>query len=150
MQNVTRDVAIFYIFQLSYYLSLLMSHWFDVRRKDFVEMLVHHVATILLLSFSWTVNCVRIGTLILVVHDVADLFLEPAKILKYAGYQRVCDVLFLIFSFVWCVSRMIVFPFCLLRRFFFYCYCPQFIIIYFIKKKKLKFLFLTNVFLVYF
>ena len=36
-------------------------------------MMIHHMATISLLYFSWAVNFVRIGTLVLVVHDIADI-----------------------------------------------------------------------------
>ena len=39
-------------------------------------MVLHHLITILLLYFSWATNMVRIGTLVLVVHDVADPWLN--------------------------------------------------------------------------
>lgn len=35
-------------------------------------MIVHHIVTMFLLYFSWVVNFVRIGTLVLLVHDAAD------------------------------------------------------------------------------
>lgn len=38
-------------------------------------MIIHHIATIILLYFSWMMNLVRIGTLVLFVHDAADPFL---------------------------------------------------------------------------
>ena len=39
-------------------------------------MVVHHVCTITLFVMSWTANMVRIGTLVLCVHDAVDYFLE--------------------------------------------------------------------------
>lgn len=39
-------------------------------------MTVHHVATIVLMYFSWVLNFVRVGALVLVVHDAADSWLS--------------------------------------------------------------------------
>lgn len=39
-------------------------------------MFVHHVVTLCLLTFSWACNLVRIGTLVLIIHDFADIPLE--------------------------------------------------------------------------
>lgn len=39
-------------------------------------MLVHHLATIMLITFSYTNNMIRAGTLVMVVHDASDIFLE--------------------------------------------------------------------------
>lgn len=39
-------------------------------------MLVHHLATILLITFSYTNNMVRAGTLVMCLHDASDIFLE--------------------------------------------------------------------------
>jgi hypothetical protein len=47
----------------------------DVRRSDFWEMAIHHAITIILLSLSFTVNFVRIGTMVLICHDTADIIL---------------------------------------------------------------------------
>ena len=44
--------------------------------KDFTEMIVHHIATITLMSMSWSANMVRVGTLVLCVHDAVDYILE--------------------------------------------------------------------------
>ena len=38
-------------------------------------MIVHHVATVVLLYFSWVMNFVPVGTLVLLVHDAADSWL---------------------------------------------------------------------------
>ncbi len=60
----------------------MVSQFYDRARKDFWEMFIHHVVTLLLLSFSWTSNLTRVGTLVLILHDVGDVFLgvRPFKI----------------------------------------------------------------------
>ncbi len=39
-------------------------------------MFLHHITTIGLMVFSWSVNLTRVGTLVLLIHDCADIFLE--------------------------------------------------------------------------
>lgn len=108
--EIDRDMFWYHMIELTFYWSLLVSQFFDVKRKDFGQMFTHHVATILLLSLSWAVNLVRIGSLVLLIHDVADVFLEGAKLARYANKPRVCDALFVVFTLVWIVSRLIIFP----------------------------------------
>ena len=88
----------------------------DVKRKDFWEMVIHHLTTITLLVLSWTCNMVRMGSLVLVIHDCADIFLESAKMTKYIRWQKTCDTLFAFFTLVWIVSRIGVYPFWILKR----------------------------------
>ena len=45
-------------------------------QQDFWAMFVHHVVTLCLLGFSWACNLVRMGTLVLLIHDFADIPLE--------------------------------------------------------------------------
>lgn len=75
-QGVTDDVWWHYMISLSFYWSLTVSQFFDIKRKDFWQMFVHHIATIMLMSFSWVTNLHRVGTLVLLLHDCADIFLE--------------------------------------------------------------------------
>ena len=84
---------------------IIFSQFFDVKRKDFWEMFVHHNTTILLIMFSWTAHFTRIGTLVMLVHDCADPLLELAKLLRYANFRKVCDAVFVLFSLVWVVTR---------------------------------------------
>jgi len=109
-QSLTPDIWWYYMFSMAFYWSLSISQFFDVKRKDFWQMFIHHIATIALMSFSWICNLTRIGSLVLLVHDCADIFLEAAKMTKYAGYQKVCDVIFAIFTVVWIVTRLGIFP----------------------------------------
>jgi len=39
-------------------------------------MIIHHIATITLMAMSWSANMIRVGTLVLCVHDAVDYMLE--------------------------------------------------------------------------
>ena len=53
---------------------------FTIVLQDFKEMIIHHIATILLLYFSWVANFPRVGTLVLLVHDAADVPMAVSKV----------------------------------------------------------------------
>jgi len=55
-----------------YWLLMLLT----LNTQDFWETIVHHLTTVTLMMMSWTANMVRMGTLILCVHDAVDYFLE--------------------------------------------------------------------------
>ncbi|XP_049879535.1 ceramide synthase 5-like isoform X2 [Pectinophora gossypiella] len=110
-QGLTSDIWWYYMISSAFYWSLTMSQFWDVKRKDFWQMFVHHIATIALLSFSWVCNLHRIGTLVLLLHDCADIFLEATKAAKYANYQKLCDVIFAVFTVLWIMTRLGFYPF---------------------------------------
>uniref|UniRef100_A0A336MAZ5 CSON008488 protein n=2 Tax=Culicoides sonorensis TaxID=179676 RepID=A0A336MAZ5_CULSO len=109
-QSISNDIWWYYMISMAFYWSLTASQFFDVRRKDFWQMFIHHIITIALIAFSWVCNLHRVGSLVLVVHDCADIFLEAAKLTKYAQYQKVCDTIFAIFIVVWLVTRLGMYP----------------------------------------
>lgn len=94
---------------MAFYLSLSFSHFFDSRRKDFWQMFAHHLVTLTLLSASWSVNAIRGGSLIVFVHDIADVLLEAGKAAKYAKHDKLCTFIFVIFMLVWVVTRLGIF-----------------------------------------
>ena len=44
-------------------------------------MIVHHIVTIMLVFFSWAINFSRIGTLVFLAHDIADIPMAVSLIL---------------------------------------------------------------------
>uniref|UniRef100_A0A8C3RTE7 TLC domain-containing protein n=1 Tax=Chelydra serpentina TaxID=8475 RepID=A0A8C3RTE7_CHESE len=101
----------YYMLELSFYFSLVCTLPFDVKRKDLTQQIVHHGATIFLISFSYCANYLRIGTLVMVIHDASDCILEPTKIFNYMKWRRICDGLFIIFSAVFLLTRLLIFPY---------------------------------------
>ncbi|XP_028988295.1 ceramide synthase 2-like [Betta splendens] len=101
----------YYMLELGFYGSLLLRISADVRRKDFKEQVLHHLATTSLLGFSYCANYVRIGTVVMLLHDSADVLLESAKMFNYGtGWKKTCDALFVAFAAVFLVTRLVIFP----------------------------------------
>ncbi len=55
----------------------------DERRKDYFVMYTHHIVTIGLVGWSWAVGYMRIGLLVLFVHDISDIFVDLLKMVNY-------------------------------------------------------------------
>ena len=113
-QSLWPSVYFYYMIEGGFYLALACSLMNDVRRKDFNEQIVHHCATLFLIVFSYVANFVRVGSLVMAIHDVSDIFLELAKCFVYAK-RRVADDIFTVFAVVFIVSRIFVYPYCVLH-----------------------------------
>ena len=74
-------------------------------------MLLHHIVSFFLVYISYTWAAFRIGAVILVLHDLADPFMELAKCFLYAGKQLMADILFATFAAVFIFTRNYIFPF---------------------------------------
>ena len=51
------------------------------------------------------------GSIVLALHDVSDVFMEAAKLAKYAGQEVGASILFGLFALSWLLLRLIFFPF---------------------------------------
>ncbi|KAJ8249467.1 hypothetical protein GJAV_G00235280 [Gymnothorax javanicus] len=114
-QSMLESQYWYYIIEMSFYGSLLFSVAFDVKRKDFKEQIIHHLATLTLLAFSWCANYIRIGTMVMLVHDASDVLLESAKLFNYAKWEKTCNAIFVVFALVFIVTRLIIYPFWLIH-----------------------------------
>ncbi|XP_078483297.1 homeobox transcription factor, LAG1-like 4 [Ciona intestinalis] len=109
-QTIWPSIYYYYMFEGGFYISLLLTVTTDVRRKDFYEQIIHHIATIALISFSYISNFVRIGSLILIIHDSADVFLELAKCFMYAKKDKWADRFFALFVTSFLFTRLFLYP----------------------------------------
>ena len=109
-QELDFEIYFLYMIQLSFYCTLALSIMTDIKRKDFNEQIIHHFATITLLSFSYMANFYRVGSLVLIINDCSDIILEFAKLTVYCQKQKVADSLFTIFAVVFLITRNVLYP----------------------------------------
>uniref|UniRef100_H2ZH54 Homeobox domain-containing protein n=1 Tax=Ciona savignyi TaxID=51511 RepID=H2ZH54_CIOSA len=114
-QSMWQSVYYYYMLEGGFYISLLFSIMNDVKRKDFTEQLIHHMATIFLIVFSYVANFVRIGSMVMAIHDISDVILELAKCFVYAKKAVWADNLFTLFAVVFIISRLIIYPYCVIH-----------------------------------
>ena len=118
-QSVEPNVWYLYIVVLSFYWEQLFWQLVDLKNSQTVIEIIHHVTTIVLMSFSWTGGFSRMGTLFLVSHEGNDIPLLFGKMFNYAKYYKMKDLLFAIFVVYWLSTRMVIYPWYILWECYF-------------------------------
>ena len=80
------------------------------RRNDFVEMMLHHVLTIVLYTAGYLINCVELGILVVYVHDWADMFGHFGKCFSETDFKAIQYLNAVTMWLGWLISRLIMFP----------------------------------------
>eukprot|EP00887_Chlorella_sp_A99_P006762 scaffold3.g6762.t1 len=105
-----------YAAQLGFYLaSVWMLAAWETRRKDHAIMMTHHIATIALIGLSSALRFMRVGAVIMALHDVNDVFLEAAKLCRYAEAEGGATALLATFVLSWAATRLGYFPLVVIR-----------------------------------
>ena len=79
------ELRAYYLLYAARYFQGLVSVLMEHRRKDFLEMLLHHSVTLLLLGLSYVSGYTRVGAVVMLTLDPADVFLHFAKMSNYIG-----------------------------------------------------------------
>ncbi|XP_075063540.1 ceramide synthase 1 isoform X1 [Mixophyes fleayi] len=118
--EVPRNIALVYLIQGSFYAhSTYATLYMDVWRKDSFVMILHHVVTFSLITFSYAFRYHNIGILVLFLHDINDILLEFTKLNIYfktrgGVYHKVNSIITdfgsVLFSMSWFWFRLYWFP----------------------------------------
>ncbi|MCO5607421.1 hypothetical protein L7F22_061617 [Adiantum nelumboides] len=109
-------LKLYYLSQCGFYVySLVALVVWETRRKDFGVMLAHHIITLLLIGYSYTLRLLRLGAVTLALHDMSDLIMELAKLFKYSGKELPASICFGVFAISWVSLRLMFFPLWIIR-----------------------------------
>lgn len=89
-QKLPRYLDDIYVIKLAYHVyELVYTLLFQYDRRDFPEYILHHIVTMVLILFSYSVNFLPIGAIVFIVHDFPDCFVSFFKICSDVTSQKV-------------------------------------------------------------
>ena len=99
-----------------YFQAIFTLFLWETKRHDRWQIFAHHVATVILIGYSYYLNLLHIGILVLACHEMNDIFLEMAKMARYAALPEwTSTTAFIAFAASWFVTRLYVFGFVVIR-----------------------------------
>lgn len=99
----------YYLVQLSFCTQQLLAIHMEARRKDYIEMLTHHVITCSLISITYVYRYTRAANVVLCLMDLVDILLPFAKLLRYLRCEAACNFAFGIFVVTWFITRHVMY-----------------------------------------
>ncbi|PPR05641.1 hypothetical protein CVT24_002867 [Panaeolus cyanescens] len=103
-------LKLYYLSQTAFYMHQVLVINAEARRKDHLQMMTHHVITIVLMVGSYFTHFTRVGCVIMFLMDWCDIFLPLAKMIRYANIsQTLCDATFVVFMVSWLATRHFLF-----------------------------------------
>ncbi|GAB7354146.1 hypothetical protein MBLNU459_g4705t1 [Dothideomycetes sp. NU459] len=96
----------YYLLQASYWAqqALVLMLMLEKPRKDFKELVLHHVVTLALIWLSYRFHFGYMGIAVYITHDISDFFLATSKCLNYVN-SPVTAPYFVVFIGVWTYLR---------------------------------------------
>ncbi|KAG7384404.1 Ceramide synthase 6 [Phytophthora boehmeriae] len=102
----------YYFVQLGYHFhSLLFMLFFSPIRNDFIEMLLHHLVTIILIGGSYLANYAAMGALVAFTHDIGDVTGYAIKSVVDTGNTPLIGFMYIVLLISWGYTRLYVYPF---------------------------------------
>lgn len=96
----------FYLLQGAFWAqqALVLVLALEARRKDFKELVFHHVVTVALIILSYRFHFTYMGLVIYITMDVSDFFLATSKVMNYLD-SPLTPPFFFLFVVVWAYLR---------------------------------------------
>ncbi|KKZ65732.1 hypothetical protein EMCG_08471 [[Emmonsia] crescens] len=102
----TADFKAYYLLEASYWAqqAIVLLLMLEKPRKDFKELVAHHIITLSLIGLSYRFHFTYIGLAVYITHDVSDFFLATSKTLNYLD-SIIIGPYFLTFICIWIYMR---------------------------------------------
>ncbi|KAJ7456183.1 longevity assurance proteins LAG1/LAC1 [Mycena latifolia] len=97
----------YYLCQVGFWLqqALVLILGLEKRRSDHWELVLHHVITVWMVSWSYIMNVTLLGNAVFISMDIPDTGLALSKLLNYLQFDRAKVVSLGVFTVVWTYFR---------------------------------------------
>jgi len=96
----------YYLFQAAYWAqqAIVLVLGMEKPRKDFKELVAHHIVSLALIGLSYRFHFTYIGIAVYITHDISDFFLATSKTLNYLDHP-ITVPFYAFFILVWVYLR---------------------------------------------
>ncbi|KAB5570202.1 TLC domain-containing protein [Coniochaeta sp. 2T2.1] len=96
----------YYLFQAAYWSqqAIVMLLGMEEPRKDFKELIGHHIVSLALIGLSYRFHFTYMGLAVYLTHDISDFFLATSKLINYIDHWIMAPYFF-VFACVWIYLR---------------------------------------------
>ncbi|KAH7326426.1 TLC domain-containing protein [Stachybotrys elegans] len=96
----------YYLFQAAYWAqqAIVLVLGLEKPRKDFKELICHHIVSLALIALSYRFHFTYIGLPVYITHDISDFFLASSKVLNYLDHWSTGPYFF-VFMCTWIYLR---------------------------------------------
>ncbi|CAG8454464.1 6363_t:CDS:2 [Scutellospora calospora] len=98
----------YYLIQFAFWLQQIVVLVLQIERprKDLLQLIAHHIITILLIGGSYLSNFTRTGNAVFITMDFSDIWLGLSKCMKYLNLPGfVTNISFINFMIIWVYAR---------------------------------------------
>ncbi|KXJ94338.1 TLC domain-domain-containing protein [Microdochium bolleyi] len=85
------EFKFYYLFEAAYWAqqAIVLLLGLEERRKDFKELVGHHIVSLALIGLSYRFHFTYMGLAVYITHDISDFFLATSKVLNYIDHPLV-------------------------------------------------------------
>ncbi|KAJ6592860.1 TLC domain-containing protein [Mycena capillaripes] len=97
----------YYLLQTAYWIQqfLVLVLGLEKPRKDYAELVAHHIVTLFLVIVSYVMNLTLIGSAVYMSMDIPDMFLALSKLLNYIRWEATNNFVLAAFVLSWTYFR---------------------------------------------
>jgi len=114
-QTMPGELNRFYLIAAGYHMSEVAMLFLEQRHPDFWEMLLHHTVSVSLVSLSYALNYIRVGSLVLLLHGATDILIYLSKAIVDTPNMNFIMVTWIALVVAYGYFRIFVFPVYIMR-----------------------------------
>ncbi|KAF7355398.1 TLC domain-containing protein [Mycena sanguinolenta] len=105
--DMNPELKRYYLMQMAYWCQqfIVLVLGLEKPRKDYYELVAHHIVTLWLVGWSYLTNLTLIGNAVYMSMDIPDMALAISKILNYLQMENAKVVSFAVFVVLWTYFR---------------------------------------------